>query len=303
MPFKVRTEPKELQIIRVLDARMKLTADEKQHYLNLKKGYEGEVKFDSLTTSLDSQFYVLNDLLLESNNTTFQIDTLLITQEVLIPCEIKNFEGDYFYQNDNFHLCHSKKEITNPLHQFIRIETLLRQYLQKHGFPFQIKGNLIFINPTFFLYQAPLNEKIVFHPQLTSYLNGLRKKNPKLNDHHFKLAEHLVKAHITDPPFNRIPDYQFGELRKGIICGVCQSFQLTFQGRSIVCKNCGMLESIEDAVMRSVREFKMLFPDGKITTNDIYEWCRIIHPKKAIGRILKKNCKTVGYGQWTYYDF
>lgn len=303
MPFKVRTEPKELQIIRILDARMKLTADEKQHYLNLEKGYVGEVRFDSLTASLDSQFYVLNDLLLESNNTTFQIDTLLITQEVLIPCEVKNFEGDYYYQNDNFYLCHSKKEITNPLHQLIRIETLLRQYLQKHGFPFQIKGNLIFINPEFFLYQAPRNEKIVFHPQLTSYLNGLRRKTPKLNDHHLKLAEHLVKAHITDSPYNRLPNYQYDQLRNGIICGACQSFLISFQGRSIVCKQCGMLESLEDAVMRSVREYKLLFPDRKITTNDIHDWCKIIHPKKTIVRILKRHCKIVGYGQWTYYEY
>jgi hypothetical protein len=152
MLLKTRTESNELKILRSLNVRINLSASEKQHYLNLKKGYEGEVKFDSLTASIDREFYILNDLLLESNNTTFQIDSLIITQESIIPCEVKNYEGDYYYQDDKFHKCTTRKEITNPLHQLKRSETLLRQLLQKHGFHLPIEGYLIFIHSEFFLY-------------------------------------------------------------------------------------------------------------------------------------------------------
>ncbi|HWO77601.1 MAG TPA: hypothetical protein VNM69_17175 [Bacillus sp. (in: firmicutes)] len=45
MPYKPWTESAELQILRILNYRMDLSDKEKQHFFNLKKGYEGEVMF------------------------------------------------------------------------------------------------------------------------------------------------------------------------------------------------------------------------------------------------------------------
>lgn len=44
MPFKGRVESDELKMLRILNTRMELSEEEKRHYLNLEKGYEGEVK-------------------------------------------------------------------------------------------------------------------------------------------------------------------------------------------------------------------------------------------------------------------
>ena len=77
---KPRPEPSKLKILGFLNTRMGLSEDEKQNYLYLKKGYEGEVMFDSLTDKLQCECYILNDLLLKINNTFFQIDTLIIFQ-------------------------------------------------------------------------------------------------------------------------------------------------------------------------------------------------------------------------------
>ncbi len=49
MLCKARTESIELQILRSLNSRMALSVKEKQHYFNLKKGYDGELMFDALT--------------------------------------------------------------------------------------------------------------------------------------------------------------------------------------------------------------------------------------------------------------
>ena len=78
---------------------MTLSDKDKQHYFNLKKGYEGEVMFDSLTEKLQCECLILNDLLLKINNTTFQIDTLIISDTIYL-FEVKNFEGDYVYESD-----------------------------------------------------------------------------------------------------------------------------------------------------------------------------------------------------------
>lgn len=57
---------------------MELTEEEKKYYLNLKKGFEGEVKFDLITEKFQSNCFILNDLLLKVNNTTAQFDTSII---------------------------------------------------------------------------------------------------------------------------------------------------------------------------------------------------------------------------------
>jgi hypothetical protein len=68
-----------------------------------------------------------------------------------------------------------------------------------------------------------------------------------------------------------------------------------------VCDECGFEEKIESAVMRNVEEFRVLFPERKITTNGIQEWCQVVESKKMIARILKKNLMAMGYGQWSFY--
>ncbi|KOP78834.1 nuclease [Bacillus sp. FJAT-21945] len=302
MFIKARSKSAELLILRSLDARMNLKANEQLYYLNLKKGYEGEVKFDSLIGSLDHNCLILNDLLLECNNTTFQIDSLLITQDTVIPFEVKNYEGNYYYQDKNFYICSTGKEITNPLHQLNRIETLLRQFFQKHGFNLSIKGYLTFVNPEFFLYKAPQDEKMIFPPQLNYFIKNLNMKPSNLNSLHRKLADLLIKAHIPESPYTRLPTYHYGQLRKGITCAACQSFLLIVSERKVVCDQCGHKENIQTAVVRSVEEFKLLFPDTKVTTNTVYDWCQLIKSKKIIWRILKEHYKTIGYGQWSYYE-
>ena len=82
MPYKSRTESTELLILRSLNTRITLSDKDKQHYFNLKKGYEGEVMFDSETEKLQCECLILNDLLLKLNNTTFQIDTLIISETI-----------------------------------------------------------------------------------------------------------------------------------------------------------------------------------------------------------------------------
>ena len=146
--YKPRTKPNELLILEVLNKRMKLEIEEKQHFLNLKKGYEGKELFDKHAEKLQCECLILKDLLLEVNNTTFQIDSLIIVQGKIYLYEVKNYEGDYYYQSEKLfkkpHL-----EVINPFHQLSRSESLLRQLLLSIGFKPQLVSSIIFINPNF----------------------------------------------------------------------------------------------------------------------------------------------------------
>lgn len=296
--LKSRTESDLLKLLGFLNTRMNLTEDEVKQYLYLKKGYA----FDLLTAALDCEMYILNDLMLEINHSKFQIDSSLIIQDTIFPCEIKNFEGNYFYKDGEFHFCGAKTPITNPLHQVKRAETLLQQYLKKNGFSFRIVPYLVFINPKFFLYQAPQNDSIIFPPQLSSFMKKLNSKPSNLNGMQRKLADKMIADHIIESPYPKLPSYEYHSLRKGFTCAICSSFHIACGERKVTCKDCGFEEEVESAVVRSVEELMLLFPDLKITTNIIHDWCGVVESRKTIRTILKKNFKAVGYGQWSIYE-
>lgn len=306
MPFKKRTESEEIKILRLLNTRMALLADFKQHYINLVKGYEGECMFDSVLerAELDCKFFILNDLLLEIGTTTFQIDTLLITENSLILFEVKNYQGDYVYREGNFHNCATDRKITNPLHQLNRSETLLRQLLQKHGFQLPIEGQVIFINSEFHLYLAPLDQPIFYHSQLKKLVKNLSARPSNLNGGHRKLAEFLLKKHITKSPYTNLPPFNYDSLRKRITCACCNSFYISVcgkRGKCAVCSECGHQEDFEHAVVRTIEDYCLLFPDRKITISSVCDWLKLHNHKRQIKRILAKNFNVVGSRRHSYY--
>jgi hypothetical protein len=301
MPFKARTVPGKLIILRILNKRMDQTVDEKKYYLYQEKGFEGEVQFDLLTEKIQSECYILNDLLLNVNNTTFQLDTTIIFQKKISLFEVKNYEGDYCFRNGRFETL-TEKEIKNPLDQLRRSKSLLRQLLQKYGYNLPIEGYVVYINPRFTLYQAPVNEPIIYPTQLDALMENLNAQPSKLTTQHKKIAEKLVSLHQMDSSFIQVPAYNFDQVKKGITCKECGSFSMFVQGKKIVCGDCRCEEVVESAVLRMVDEIKLLFPDRKITTNLVHEWCVVVESKKRISRILERNFKRVGVRNWTFYE-
>ncbi|WP_346015032.1 nuclease-related domain-containing protein [Metabacillus halosaccharovorans] len=245
---------------------------------------------------------MLNDLLLNFNNTLFQIDSLPIFPENIYIYEIKNYQGNFYYDSDRLYK-QPKSEINNPLTQLNRTESLLRQLLQSLGFNLSVEASVVFIHPEFTLYQAPLNKPFIYPSQLNHYFKKLNKLNSlKLDQKHMKLADKLLSLHINDSPFTLLPGYEYNQLRKGITCISCNSFSLSISGRTCKCKECGQEETVATAIIRCVDEFRVLFPNKKITTNGIQDWCKVINSKKRIYRVLKGNLQIRGNRQWSFYE-
>ncbi|MBT2702431.1 nuclease-related domain-containing protein [Bacillus sp. ISL-35] len=130
MLLKKRSESKELVVMRYLNTRMELTAGDKFHYANLEKGYRGELEFDVLTEQLSEERYIIDDLLLQVNNSYFQIDKVIISGGLIHLLDVKYHEGDFYLESDKFYSLKSGKEYRNPVIQLKRSETLFRQLLQ-----------------------------------------------------------------------------------------------------------------------------------------------------------------------------
>jgi hypothetical protein len=280
---------------------MDLSADDGRRYLKLEKGYEGEVLFDQQTVKLRNDFFVINDLCLEFNNSYFQIDTLIGAQDTIYPFEVKNFEGDYLYDADKF-LTAAGQELQNPLDQLKRSNTLLHQLLRSMGFQLPLEGHVVFINPAFTLYQAPLNKPFIFPTQLDRFMEKLDQKPSNLNNRQLKLGEKLVSMHQPKSPYTRFPSYNYHQLKKDIICSICFSPMIPCSENRLLCKKCGCVEHADAAILRSVEEVKLLFHDIKITTHLIYEWCGVIDSKKKIRRVLNENYRMMGNYRWAYFE-
>ncbi|ULT56299.1 NERD domain-containing protein [Neobacillus drentensis] len=302
MILKDRPEPLELRLLKLLDARTVLEEKEKKSLHNKAKGYEGEKVFDLLTEKLAPPSYLLHDLLLESNNSQFQMDSLMIRQGPIYLFEVKNFEGDFYYENGRFYSLTSNKEIKNPLLQLERCESLLRQLLQSLGYRMAIEAYVIFINPKFHLYQSPMNQPIVYPNQLPDFMSKLNRKSSTLNGHHKSLAEQLVSMHQTESPYEKYSKYSIDRLKKGVICGGCHSFGVSINDRYLQCRVCGHREGIDAAVVRAVEEIRLLYPHERITTNLVFEWCESIDSKKTIRRVLKQNLVCNGKTKGLFYE-
>lgn len=238
MPFKSRKEPLELIILRILNTRMILLPKDKKNYLNKEKGFEGELIFDKLTEEYLSKRYILNDLLLEVNGNKFQLDTFTISHEPCYIFDVKNFEGDYYYESGNFYSMNGN-DIKNPLEQQKRSVFLLRQLLRELGFNVPVKAYVVFINPQFTLFQAPRDQPIILPSQVIRFLEKLKMTPTKIFSEHKKLADKLVSLHQVESPYPRLPTYSYDQLQKGITSACCLSFSISVEGNQIVCKNCG----------------------------------------------------------------
>jgi hypothetical protein len=301
MIIKVRTESDELKLYRQLYLRMNLLEKEKAYYLNLEKGYRGELAFDDMFDQLENDWLILNDLLLEINNSMFQLDKVVITPDITYLFEVKNFEGDYYIEENNWY-CLSKTEVTNPLLQLQRSQSSLRRILKQIGYNTSIEAYLIFINPEFHLYNAPLNVSIIYPTQLNRFLNQLKIKRHHIKERHNKFAEKLLSIHVIDNPYSRLPVYHYENLKKGIICDSCRSYITeTTERFYTVCHKCRKKERIEVAILRSIEEYRLLFPNEKLTTNKLFDWCKIINSRKLVRRVLLQNYEHVGWGKSSYF--
>ncbi|SDI80624.1 nuclease-related domain-containing protein [Natribacillus halophilus] len=295
---KEREPSLELKVLRLLNPRMNLPDD--QYYMNLEKGYAGELKLDVWLEGLRNDCLVVNDLLLKHKGKIFQIDSLVIFQRMIHLFDSKYHKGD-FYLDDNKWKTIVADEITSPLPQLERCESLLSQLLrQRLNMNLPIEAYLVFTHPEFTLYHASPELPAIFPTQFNSFMKKMNNLGSKLDRSHEKLAEQLVALHLHESPNTQWPEYDFGQLKKGVVCSECSSFMIE-KGRIWICAACGQKENSQSAILRSIREFKILFPRERITTPTIIEWCKVEGDRKKVYRTLTKHFKKVGSKSASYY--
>ncbi|OIJ19135.1 hypothetical protein BKP45_14290 [Anaerobacillus alkalidiazotrophicus] len=145
-----------------------------------------------------------------TNNTNIQIDSLIISPVKIYLLDVKNYEGNYYIESDRWYSM-PKSESKNPLLQLKRTETQLQRLLEDLRINLSVESYVVFVNPEFHLYQAPIDEPIIFPTQLNRFCNKLNLNTSKMKVNHSNLAEKLLSIHLSESPYKRIPDYNYDE--------------------------------------------------------------------------------------------
>ncbi len=214
--------------------------------------------------------------------------------------EIKNFEAEYIYKNDNFYKYPDYK-ITNPFHQLDRAETLLQQFVNRNSINIPIQASVVFVNPEFTLYNAPLDKRFILPTQINSLLRKLNSKHSDITNRTRAIVDKLLSSHQEEYPYSNLPSYSYNQLKKGISCQNCKSFSIRVSGYYCYCINCGRNEKIADAVLRTTEEFILLFPNEKITTSIVNDWCASLLTQQRIQRILMTRYNFISNKRWSYF--
>ncbi|SFE56678.1 NERD domain-containing protein [Alteribacillus iranensis] len=297
---KPRTDPPDLRIWQALDARMDLTAEDRVYFKNLVKGIEGERRFDDWLRELPPDYLVLNDLLIETNQSVLQFDSLVIAGDKVLLFEVKSFEGDYYVDGDQWYSM-TGTGLRNPLHQLDRSKSLLTRFLKKEHVSFTVEAYLVFVHPAFVLYEASRQTPIVFPGQLPRFFQRLQQSSVVLGRKQHQLAERLMSKHLSESPYRRQPSYTYEDLQKGICCETCSAFLQVEQVKFLTCPVCRSRIPTAIGILQSVKEFQLLFPDRKITTLQIHDWIGKIVSTKAVRISLTKEYTQIGHGRGTYY--
>ncbi|MFD2658258.1 nuclease-related domain-containing protein [Gracilibacillus thailandensis] len=299
MITKKRKKPDELIAYELLSKRKQLNEQEKKRYRSVAKGFEGEVMFDTYLDKLAGEHIILKDLLIHHNKYC-QMDTILLKNGKIFLFEIKNFIGEYYWDDDKLFML-NQVEIDNPLVQRDRAHSILRRLLQSLDIKLPLVSYLIFVNPECSIFQAPLDKQIILPTQINRFIKHF-PITTHITSQEKEASENLKANHIENSPFNQFPAYQYDQLEKGIPCYHCGNMATIPKKQGVECRLCGHFEKGSEAIMRICREYQFLFPERKITSTSIYNWGGRMISRRRIFRILQQYYEKKGEHRCHYFE-
>lgn len=282
-------KPVTVKTYEALHKRIYFDQKQKNIYYAFRMGYEGEWEFGQILEEKDIPHALVYDSELENGITT-QLDFVVITSHRIYLLDIKNHSGIYHYEKGDFFKNGEKSN--NPLTQLNRAYDVLDILLRRKNIKLPIEKKVIFINPTFTLYGNEPDFPIILRSQLDDYLAKIKLQASEINDYHHKIAAYIKSCKVNRTHIDTKISYTYESMAKGIWCDNCHSDKMQDRHKYFSCMNCQQFELKSDIVTKSAREFYLLFPNEKLTSSKLRDWCGNRVSRKLTGKVLTKNqCK------------
>ena len=290
-------------VLKALKCRILLPRELELYLENLERGQRGEECFvGEVLGDLTCEHLVLRDLRLQMDKNHFQMDAVLLSGKQVIVFEVKNWSGTFEYRDGQFVSRRSAKPYKNPTEQLGRCVANLQYLLKTWGYDFEVVGRVVFINPSFYLYHAPVDQPLLFAPELLDWVKGLNRFEGWVSDTHRELAALLVSRDCpAKVDFEILPEFSFSDLKKGIACWDCGSLSTEVTGRRVRCLDCHTVEWAGDTIVRMAEELARLFPKTKITSRLVGEYCGGMFTIRRIHKNLAAKFRMEGNTKGTFY--
>jgi hypothetical protein len=275
---KNRSIPKEIKIYEAIIRRLPPNHPRKAEFENKlsrkRAGYKGEKELDYHISQINhSRFTILHDLRIPYNDTHFQIDTLFISNSLMIPIDSKYYAGTLeFHPEFNQMIQYwngNEKVYPDPILQTKIQARQLDAFLKSHQFTPPPSEPLVAITNSQALIKNPTQNQEVrqrvfkspgIYYKISPYLEKYQKE-VFTNQDIKKMVRLLLKKNT---PF--LPDLKelpFSDIQKGVECPSCNAFGMERFHGQWGCRSCG--HTSKDAHFAALKDYFLIH--GQLITN------------------------------------
>ena len=282
----------ELQYLETLSKRTELTSTESAKLFALKNGFKGELQLDlALQQAQLPPQLILTDLTLQYRQQITQLDQLFCLGNTLYLSDAKNYQGHYLFSEHSW--SHNGKKLPhNIFGQIDRAQDILGCILQDNRLDLSVQTNIVFTNPAVQLEIVdPLAHSCQRIGAYRDYVADLvQQKLPLPQQPDMRWKKVLQDYQI--PPYHLQNDFthelSHRRLRPGICCPRCQYFDWQESFYCLTCQNCGTVEAKEEAYVRTICDYGVLFFQHDLKAHDLMNFFGKQAKKRYLSRILGK---------------
>lgn len=286
--------------LEVLKTRTELDRKEKRQLEWYRSGHMGEVEYDAVLDEVGhGSLYVFRDIWLAIQDSKVQVDTFIIADGIMIVNEIKNYSGNYSYENGVWKV-RNQQISEDPVSQISIAANKLLKMRYELSTHFEIQKEIVFVNP--YMIFGPTDYKnadiFVMRNRLKQYFRSLH--NNTVGRSAEILAEEIAGRIIDNP--HPTPETDKSRLRFGINCHKCSSFDILKKRFCLACRSCGYVEPFERLVVRAAVECSVLFPGEAVTGRRIYEFLGGEINYQTVQRRMSQYFVIEGSGKQCHYQ-
>jgi len=280
-------KPLRIQVKEALLRRLPLHHEKRAEITaNLQKrwsGYVGEQQLDYHLSFLNEQeFDIFHDLRLVVNKKICQLDTLVVTPQVLFIIESKNFAGELLYDHEikRFIRKYQDQESSfpDPIMQVNRQKHILKEWLGSTKLSMPIEGLVSIGNSTLMLKTNGPREifsKILYAEQIPQQVQLTKEKyTDRLLSSYMlqKLQKRLIQAHAA-PELNLLSQYRIDptDIITGVQCPSCKNIPLIRIKYHWYCPACQQVS--KDAHNQAIEDYFLIY--GQATNKQCRKFLHI----------------------------
>lgn len=293
--------PTKIELYQELLIRGALSTEQAQELEQLQFGQEGEqTLIDYLRIYGESHWSVFQNVWVDYYG-KFEVDCLLVTSNQIYLFEVKNYKGQYVYENSQCR-CNGQKIGHNAISQTQKSYINFMNFLRQNKINVPVTGVLLFtgIDCEVTIHDEIDDLQIVTRNQLRNFIWKIKHIDRNYSSNRVDVDEviHIMECYEAHNPFlpDSISDNLVSRIQKGIRCSHCQSFEVDASKMYISCK-CGMHEPRENAIVRTICEYGMIHFDKDLLLINLVDFFNGNYSRNTILKYLDKHFTQITYGR------